>query len=115
LLGYVGRKTQEPASGGELVAPQAAVVAGSAFPGAEIDYVGKGTWKVPGEAPPGTYALAAPSSTVTCGWQRLKAVDDKPKSVIDEGSVGRGEFGKFTISPADEAIRLIGACTWVRQ
>jgi hypothetical protein len=106
----VGHNTRSAAAQFEQPAPDA--IAERAFPGTRINYVGSGTFRVPSQAPPGTYIVAAGNGTFGCSWIRLKADDDKPKSVIDSGSVNRGGFDRFTVGSADRVLRLLGDCTW---
>lgn len=116
LIGYIGRRAQEPASGGELVQPVAlATVTAKAFPDTQLNWVGAGTFTVPAQAAPGTYILTATGNTFGCSWERLKADDGKPKSVIDSGTVTRGGFSQFTVDSGDKLLKLLGDCTWARQ
>lgn len=113
VAGYAAHEiTAKPAAQFEPAA--VAVAPQKAFPGARISYSGSGTFQVPGQVAPGTYMVTASGLTFGCAWERLKSVDDKPKSVIDSGAVNRGTFGQFTVSPSDKLLRLSGDCTWAR-
>jgi hypothetical protein len=58
--------------------------------------------------------VTASGLTFGCAWIRLKADDDKPKSVIDSGTVNRGGFDRFTVGSGDRVLKLLGDCTWAR-
>lgn len=112
-VGYaVGHNTR--ASAAQFAQP-VTVVQEQAFPGAEILHVGRGTWAVPAEAPPGSYQVTATGNTFGCSWWRLKANDDRLKSVIDSGTVSRGGLGEITVDPGDKFLKLSGDCTWARS
>jgi hypothetical protein len=86
-----------------------------AFPGVRINWVGGGTFQVPSQVTPGTYIVTASGLTFGCSWIRLKADDDKPKSVIDSGTVNRGGFDRFTVGSGDRLLKLLGDCMWARS
>jgi hypothetical protein len=111
LVGYAVRGSDGSAQF-EQVDP--AAVPEKAFPGVRINYVGGGTFKVPAQVTPGTYIVTASGLTFGCAWIRLKADDDKPKSVIDSGTVNRGGFDRFTVGSGDRVLKLLGDCTWAR-
>jgi hypothetical protein len=113
--GIVGWAVKPTPAAGQFEQPAPAAIAERAFPGARINWVGSGTFTVPAEVTPGAYIVAAgTSSTFGCSWIRLKADDDKPKSVIDEGVVNRGGFDRFTVGSGDRVLKLLGDCTWAR-
>lgn len=94
--------------------PAPTAIAERAFPGTRINYVGGGTFHVPGEAPPGRYMITPSGSTIGCIWKRLKANDDKPKSVIAAGAPNRGASDEIIVEPSDRFLALLGDCTLVR-
>lgn len=106
----------KPAAGtGQFEQPAPTAIAERAFPGVRINYVGSGTFTVPAQVTPGSYIVAAGNtSPFGCSWIRLKADDDKPKSVIDSGTVNRGGFDRFTVGSGDRVLKLLGDCTWAR-
>lgn len=111
--GIIGYALPHPtASGAQFEQPTPAAAPQTAFPGARINWVGSGTFRVPAQATPGTYIVTASGLTFGCSWIRLKADDDKPKSVIDSGTVNRGGFGQFTVAASDRVLKLLGDCTW---
>jgi hypothetical protein len=112
--GFVAGRATTHDTSASFEQPAPAAIAERAFPGARINYVGSGTFQVPAQATPGTYIVAAGSSTFGCAWERLKADDDKPKSVIDSGTVNRGGFDRFTVASGDRVLKLLGDCTWAR-
>lgn len=105
-------KSGTASSAARFEQPAPAVVPQSAFPGVRVTYVGGGTFQVPAQAAPGTYIVTASGNTFGCSWLRLKADDDRQKSVIDSGTVNRGEFGQFTVSRSDRVLKLLGDCMW---
>ena len=104
----VGHNASSGSAQFEQPAPTA--IAERAFPGTRINYVGSGTWTVPNQVPPGAYIVAAGNGAFGCSWLRLKTDDDKPKSVIDSGTVNRGGFDRFTVARTDEVLKLLGDC-----
>lgn len=109
VVGFAVHRT--PSSAAQFEASPLAAPAVQ-FPGARINYVGSGTYRVPSQVAPGTYVFTATGNTFGCTWERLKADDDKPKSIIDSGSVNRGGFGQFSVKPGDRVVKMIGDCTW---
>ena len=85
------------------------------FPGADRNYVGSGLWHVLSEVSPGTYDVTSTSGTFGCSWWRLKANNDKPKSVIASGTFSRGGFDTFTIASTGKYLKLLGDCVWKRE
>lgn len=116
VVGLAGGWAVKPApAAGQFEQPAPTAIAERAFPGVRINWVGSGTFQVPNQVPPGSYIVAAGStSTFGCSWIRLKADDDKPKSVIDSGTVNRGGFDRFTVGSGDRLLKLLGDCTWAR-
>lgn len=41
--------------------------------------------------------------------------DNRPKSVIDSGTVNRGSFGQLTIESSDRFVKFLGDCTWAKM
>lgn len=82
------------------------------FPGAQVNYTGSGTFKVPDQAPPGTYMLTAASNTYGCSWKRLKSLDGKLRSTIDGRLFNKSGFDTFTVARTDRYVMFIGDCTW---
>jgi hypothetical protein len=114
LGGLVGWAVKPAPASATFEQPAPTAIAERAFPGTRISYVGAGTFQVPAQVIPGTYIVTASGLTFGCAWIRLKADDDRPKSVIDEGSVSRGGFDRFTVGPSDRVLKLLGDCTWAR-
>ena len=111
LVGYAVGHNARPASAQFEPAGPAAVPE-KAFPGVRINYVGSGKFQVPSQVTPGTYIVAASGLNFGCSWELRKADDSKPKSVIAEGSVNRGEFGQFTVVRTARVLKLLGDCMW---
>jgi hypothetical protein len=111
----VGWAVKPAAGAGQFEQPAPTAIAERAFPGVRINYVGSGTFQVPNQVTPGTYILTASGLTFGCSWIRLKANDDKPKSVIAEGSINRGGFDRFTVGSGDRVLKLLGDCMWARS
>jgi len=86
-----------------------------AFQGVRINYVGSGTFRIPDQVTPGTYIVTASGLTFGCSWIRRSADDDKPKSVIDSGTVNRGGFDHFTVGRGDRVLQLLGDCMWAQS
>jgi hypothetical protein len=116
VAGYVLHST--PATGATFEPAQTQAIASGvmqSFPGAQLSYSGSGLFRVPSQAPPGDYMVAAGSSLYGCTWLRLKANDGKPKSVIEDGTLNRGGFNAtVTVASSDKYIQFIGDCTWSR-
>lgn len=112
-IGYIfkARTTAAPA---QFEQPGPAATPGKAFPGARINWVGAGVFKVPAQVAPGTYIVTATGNTFGCAWIRLKADSGRPKDVIDSGTVNRGGFGQFTVGGSDRVLKLLGDCTWAK-
>jgi len=113
--GAAGYELKPTARAGQFEQPALAAVPEKAFPGVRINYAGSGTFKVPSQVTPGTYIVTTSGLTFGCSWVRLKADDDKPKSVIAEGNVNRGGFDRFTVGSGDRVLKLLGDCMWARS
>lgn len=112
--GAVGYALKPVAASAQFEQPTPTATAELAFPGTRINYVGGGTFRVPAEAPPGRYLITPSGSTIGCIWKRLKANDDKPKSVVDAGAPNRGASDEIIVAPSDRFLALLGDCTLVR-
>lgn len=113
--GAAGYALKPSTDAGQFEQPSPAAIAERAFPGVRINWVGSGTFQVPAQATPGTYIVTASGLTFGCSWIRLKADDDRPRSVIGSGSVSRGGFDRFTVGGADRVLRLLGDCMWAKS
>lgn len=112
LAGYLGYVLHKPGETAASFEPGAATSTSVIFPGTETDHVGAGVFRVPDEAPPGTYAVTATDNTYGCAWKRRSALNSKPKSIIESDSFNKSGFGTFTVSSTDRYLELIGHCTW---
>lgn len=109
LIGESARPAEAP-----LIPAAPAAVPGKAFPGASITYGGNGIYQVPGQAPAGVYAVAAGNSSLGCAWHVKRADTDKPKDVIEEGALNRGESTQFTIGKEARIVVFDRDCSWAR-
>jgi hypothetical protein len=117
ILGWVGNSAQHSEDVGTFQSAQQTVVARvPELPsGVRLNWVGSGLFKTPSEMAPGGYIVTATGNTFGCAWETRKANDEKPKSVIDSGTVARGSLAQFSITPSTRVIRLIGDCTWEKM
>lgn len=113
--GYGLRAGTSHPSAATFQAPDGAPVPQKDFPGAEISHFGAGTWRVPAQAPLGTYLVTATDTSMGCIWKRLKVNDGKPKSEIASGTVTRGELNEVTLEEGDHWLVLGGHCSWIRR
>lgn len=112
LLGGVGVYALKPdATPAKFEQPAPPPVAEQAFSGAQINWVGSGTFQVPAQAPPGRYLITPSGSVLGCIWKRLKSTDGKPKSVIAQGSPNRGASDEIVIASSDHVFEMLGDCT----
>lgn len=112
--GY-GAKDYFSSDAGQFEQPAPTAIAERAFPGVRVTYVGSGLFRVPSQVAPGKYLITATDSTFGCTWKRLRADDEKPKSLIAGDTISRGGFDQFTVAASDKLLSLDGNCTWARQ
>ena len=98
----------------QIVTP-AAVTSSSPLPaGVRINWSGSGTLTVPGQIAPGQYLVRADDGALGCLWQRLKRIDGRPDSIIDQGQITRGGYATPVIAPSDRFFKLGGGCVWTK-
>jgi hypothetical protein len=113
LLGALAGHYLAPASEPSTATFAVPTAAGAeAFPGTRTMHSGRGTFRVPEQAPPGDYLITPSGSVLNCTWKVLKARDGKPKSLIAGGSPNRGASDEVTIGPSARFVVFLGDCTW---
>jgi hypothetical protein len=78
---------------------------------------GAGTYEVgnaPDQIKPGKYKTAGPTEGHSWGgyWERVKNLDDKLDSIIDNGNVEGPSV--LTVKKSDYAVKFTGNSTWQR-
>jgi hypothetical protein len=71
-----------------------------------------GTYSVGSEFPAGTYRTTGPSDGIGCGWSRLKGTSGELSDIIANDLVQGPSV--FTVKGTDDAVELVGDCTWTK-
>ena len=106
---YVGHGMQ-PASAATWSDAQA-VPRDKMFPGANLTWSGSGRYRVPQDAAPGIYLIAAGKGMIGCSWSRRSADNNSPRSEIQTGMLNPGTSGQVVVQPGDKML-VVSDCYW---
>jgi hypothetical protein len=73
---------------------------------------GDGTFEVGKDIAPGTYATNVPADSFACYWERDKALDGSPDSIIANDNLNPSAHGLVLIKPTDKGFTSDGCGTW---
>jgi uncharacterized protein (DUF2141 family) len=74
--------------------------------------IGDGTWLVPADIKPGTYAVTVPGDSNGCYWQRSRNAEGDLDSILANDNVAPGGHVIVTIAPSDKAFTSTGCGDW---